>query len=652
MGTTTRYFQSVIFILLYLTVSCCYADVVVPNVLGLSLDDAKKTLQNNDLSLGSIKNQRTNRPVGTVIVQAPSANKQVKEGYPIRLVIAIPLVKPKTTKVPNLKGMSFSQAKAAISKANLRLGTVKKRKIKMDNEEVLYQSPKAGKAIVVKSKVNLTLSDPIESNDPKVKVIVDKTRIKAGESILITAHVSNTDPSKTSEYGFSINGKTHYSTSSSYRHTFSKSGRYILTASFRYTRGKWYASLSKTVNVSSSKIKTDSPDKKPTENNDKEKSNAIKTPNVVGLSLASAKREIRKAGLALGKITKKEDDSGKNRILKQSPRADKLIKKGSAVDLTLSIAPSKAWQKPNAVISPSTIKVVQGEKARFYSQSTYDAAAQITSSWTSKTGQKTTGNRFKIDTHKLKEGRYWIKLSIKDNKNYTDTASAVLLVTAKQSTLEKDAKKEAQAAKETPKSKLSINSKPIDKQVEVEPTTNKPAESNKKITPQQETINSNYIEALTIEANNTTESNESALSSETPIQKPKDSSTLTMSEVNSQHKESARDSGSMPSKNVETNTEDSDYYWFVWVWLLLVLFIIGTLLLILWRYRQRHRMRATAIDFQPKADAGKQEILMDSQTPLQTIHFNPQIDKGEQEVSVDRSKKNERNKSDDENKTD
>jgi len=191
MGTTTRYLQRLLFITLYLITSGCYADVVIPNVLGLSLEDATKTLQSQGLTVGSIQNQRTNRPVGTVIVQAPIANKSVKKGYPIRLVIAIPLVKPKTTKVPNLKGMSLSQAKNAISKANLRLGNVKKRKIKMETEEVLYQSPKAGKGIVIKSKVDLTISDPIEIKGPRVKIIVDKTRFKSGESTVIQTSVSN-----------------------------------------------------------------------------------------------------------------------------------------------------------------------------------------------------------------------------------------------------------------------------------------------------------------------------------------------------------------------------------------------------------------------------------------------------------------------------
>ena len=403
----TRYLQQLLFIVFLLITSNGYADVVIPNLLGLSLDDAKKALQNHNLSLGAIQNQRTNRPTGTVIVQASSANKQVKKGYPVRLVIAIPLVKPKTTKVPNLKGMSLSQAKAAIASANLTLGNVKKRKIKMETEEVLYQSPRAGKGIIVKSRVNLTISDPIEVSGPRVKVLVDKTRFKSGESTVIRASVSNADTTKGAEYGFSINGKTHYSKSSSYKYTFPKAGKYILTASFRYARGKWHASLSKTVRVSGSNVTSNTPNKTSNEKkktDEKKSSPDIKVPNVIGLSLSSARRAIEKAGLRVGNIAEKKDKSGKKRILQQNPQASKRVKKGSKVNLTRSVPIPASWQKPNAVISPSSIEVIQGKKARFYSQSSHDKAAQISLLWTSKTGQKTTGKKFKVDTRKLKAG--------------------------------------------------------------------------------------------------------------------------------------------------------------------------------------------------------------------------------------------------------
>ena len=361
MSSTIRYIQLLLFFILLSSTPIIYADIVIPNVLGLTLEKAKQTLQNKGLSVGSIQNQHTNRPVGTVIVQAPSANKKVSNGYPIRLVVAIPLIKPKTTQVPNLKGMNLSQAKAAIKAANLRLGIIRKRKIKMEAMEVLSQSPKAGKKIITKSRVALTISDPIKITGPRVKVILNKARFNVGDSVHIKAKVSNADTSKSVEYGFSINGKTHYSKSPSYRYTIRKSGRYIITASFRYARGSWHASLSKTIRVTSGGA-TSTTSKPPTEeksdSNDttQKKSDAyINMPNVVGLSERSAKRAIRKAGLQLGNIKEQEDKSGKKRVLKQSPKADRRVKKGIKVLFPLKILKSPKVKRLHFTAALDTI---------------------------------------------------------------------------------------------------------------------------------------------------------------------------------------------------------------------------------------------------------------------------------------------------------
>ena len=78
------------------------AAVTVPNVLGLTSETAITKLQEQGLSVDKIKEQRSDRQTGHIIVQAPMAGKQVKEGYTVKLVVAIPLEKPKTTSTPNL----------------------------------------------------------------------------------------------------------------------------------------------------------------------------------------------------------------------------------------------------------------------------------------------------------------------------------------------------------------------------------------------------------------------------------------------------------------------------------------------------------------------------------------------------------------------
>ncbi len=672
MGTIIRFFQLALLLVLSMTAQNSVADVIIPNVLGLPLEQAQQKLQDSGLSLGSIQNQRTNRPTGTVIVQAPRANKSVKDGYPIRLVVAIPLVRPKMTKVPNLKGLSLSQAKSAIASANLVLGKVKKRKIKMDTVEVLYQSPRAGKGIVVKSKVDLTISDPLEIKGPKVKVLLDKAHYKSGESATIKAKVSNVDRSRSFEYAFSINGRAHYSKQSTYRYTFPKSGRYIITTSFRYARGTWHASLSKTVIVKASKTNnqansSSAPAKKEEKKKrESEKIAYIKVPNVVGLSEYSAKQAIIKSGLRVGEVVAQEDKSGKKRILKQRPRANKKVEKGTKVSLIKSIPITKVgWKKPRAIISPARIEVIQGKRVRFISKSTQDKSTKLNLSWTSKMGVKSTAKKFSLDTSKLKAGKYWIKLRVEDGKGYVSKVSALLVIKPKLLTKQEQLEaKYIDANKSKP-----LESKPMTTAATTEVTQNNNVEKILELKQPEIKIESKekqsrgydkgYLEALSIEAENTTEDVNSLLLSGSTTPQLRDSSKLKQIEVSDQHKNKNQvDIGSnMQSSqatenisafrvNVESQLFDrkgAASSWVIWVWLLLAFFIFGVLLLILWRYRQNHHSKPLIIDYRSVADDGMQEIRMNKSSnktaPLNPIHFDFQIDKGEQEISLDQFKK-------------
>ena len=672
MSSTIRYIQLLLILTLLSATSISYADVVIPNVLGLTLEEAKQVLKNKGLSVGAIQNQRTNRPVGTVIVQAPAANKHVSNGYPIRLVVAIPLVKPKTTQVPNLKGMSLPQAKAAIKAANLRLGTIRKRKIKMENVEVLSQSPKAGKKIITKSRVALTISDPIEITGPRVKVTLDKTHFKVGDSVLIRAKVSNADSSRSAEYGFSINGKTHYSKSPTYRYTFQKSGRYIITASFRYSRSSWHASLSKTIRVPSGGT-TNTPSKPSTEKTSdskdttpKKENTDTKVPNIVGLSERSAKRAIRKADLRVGSIKEQEDKSGKKRILKQSPKADRHVKKGTKINLTISIPKSKPvenpWKKPHSIISPKSIKVTQGKKVTFYSRSSHDKSTDLAYSWTSKLGKRTTKKKMKIDTTQLKAGKYWIRLAIKDSKKFSDSSSALLIITAKPKKKEPQNTKIKQDRKEIPAKEIIDTKKNTDTELlekRFKETVTLKNRETSSLTQDKTDIKTTSKQSLpsTTDKKATTNNAEIALSSETSMQKQETSITLEQNKVDIQkdnvqasyieNQQNSHTSGSSPESYL-INKEESPFSLFLWIWILLILFIISALLLILWKYRQRDYVDTLNIDYQLQNDQGEQEIIMTSSPKkvlLNSIHFNSQIDKGKQSISLEKESDNDsRNK--------
>jgi len=65
---------------------------------------------------------------------------------------------PNGCNVPKLKGLKLAKAKEALSKANCRLGTVRKKNSKKKKGTVIAQSPKAGSALIPRAKVALTIS--------------------------------------------------------------------------------------------------------------------------------------------------------------------------------------------------------------------------------------------------------------------------------------------------------------------------------------------------------------------------------------------------------------------------------------------------------------------------------------------------------------
>lgn len=117
------------FILLPIYVS--EPEVSVPNVIGMSEEDAVTTLENEgfetviaDTSYG------VSLPVGRIFLQKPEANKIVKEGRKIYLFLS---GGDQVISVPSLKGKNTRDARLALERVGLKLGAV---------EEVASTHPK------------------------------------------------------------------------------------------------------------------------------------------------------------------------------------------------------------------------------------------------------------------------------------------------------------------------------------------------------------------------------------------------------------------------------------------------------------------------------------------------------------------------------
>ena len=114
------------------------AEPVVPNLTGRTLDQAKRLLNGQFLTLGSVTSKVSSEPQGTVLEQTPSANTGARPRSPVNVVIAEGL------ETPALVGMSLDEAGAELAKQLMRLGNIE-REITADGDgRIVRQTPAAG----------------------------------------------------------------------------------------------------------------------------------------------------------------------------------------------------------------------------------------------------------------------------------------------------------------------------------------------------------------------------------------------------------------------------------------------------------------------------------------------------------------------------
>ena len=94
----------------------------VPNVVGLTLDSAKRVLQDQDLVPVEADTRPDPRaPVGTIVAQNPDVDAVVKNGRRIYLTIS---GGESQVVVPALRGRSVRDAKFTLERSGLRMGDV------------------------------------------------------------------------------------------------------------------------------------------------------------------------------------------------------------------------------------------------------------------------------------------------------------------------------------------------------------------------------------------------------------------------------------------------------------------------------------------------------------------------------------------------
>ncbi len=136
-------------------------EVKVPNLSGMTLDDASDQTHDAELNL-TVENRfySTTVPAGRVLSQSPVAGTSVRKGWHMRITESIG---PQKVAIPDTIGMDQRDAATAIRRASLDLGTLAHLPAPGPADIVLAQTPAPNAEGVEKPEVSLLLTQSIES---------------------------------------------------------------------------------------------------------------------------------------------------------------------------------------------------------------------------------------------------------------------------------------------------------------------------------------------------------------------------------------------------------------------------------------------------------------------------------------------------------
>lgn len=131
-------------------------DAKVPNVLGLSFDDAATRLN----AVGFRAQQGESRynvgsPRNTVLSQTPGPATAAPKGSRIVLDVSAGQRRAAT---PNVVGMDREEAQLALEKVGLEVGDIRERESPVRRGEVLSMSPAAGTQLILPSAIAIVVS--------------------------------------------------------------------------------------------------------------------------------------------------------------------------------------------------------------------------------------------------------------------------------------------------------------------------------------------------------------------------------------------------------------------------------------------------------------------------------------------------------------
>ena len=137
---------------IYLTVSRgnTGTEVLIPDLRGVTLEEAEKKLDEIGLKVGKVRYEESSQyDNGKVIDQSPSSPKKVKKGTAVNLVICkkdeTKEEKKPDKEAPNTSGMSLDAAAQALENAGYTIGTVQNLDASKDASSAKVTAQTAGR---------------------------------------------------------------------------------------------------------------------------------------------------------------------------------------------------------------------------------------------------------------------------------------------------------------------------------------------------------------------------------------------------------------------------------------------------------------------------------------------------------------------------
>lgn len=130
-----------------------------PNLVGLSLEEAKKTISRSALNIREMGEIYSDLPYGTVAVQEPEEGEIVKRHRNIKIWVS---KDEPSVFLDDLIGMNYLDATAILEKNGMSVQEVKRIKSELPISQVIATSPKSGEPVSKGQKFVFLVSNGLE----------------------------------------------------------------------------------------------------------------------------------------------------------------------------------------------------------------------------------------------------------------------------------------------------------------------------------------------------------------------------------------------------------------------------------------------------------------------------------------------------------